>query len=44
MDFLNFLIALGEITGVHVPESDYAQVRTFGACVEYVSARLNSGG
>jgi acyl carrier protein len=38
MDFLNFLIALGEATGVHVPESDYAQVRTFGGCVAYVAA------
>lgn len=42
MDFLNFLIALGEQTGVHVPESDYAQVRTFGTCVAYVAARLGS--
>ncbi len=38
MDFLNFLIALGEATGVHVPESDYGQVRTFGSCVTYVTA------
>jgi acyl carrier protein len=38
MDFLNFLIALGELTGVHVPETDYAQVRTFGDCVQYVAA------
>jgi acyl carrier protein len=42
MDFLNFLIALGEITGLHVPESDYGEVRTFGGCVEYVTARLAS--
>ncbi len=42
MDFLNFLIALGESTGVHVPESDYAQVRTFGGCSAYVSARLEA--
>ena len=38
MDFLNFLIALGEATGVRVPESDYGQVRTFGGCVAYVAA------
>jgi acyl carrier protein len=38
MDFLNFLIALGELTGVQVPESDYAQVRTFGGCVTYLAA------
>ena len=42
MDFLNFLIALGELTGVEVPESDYSQVRTFGACRAYVAARLGS--
>ena len=39
MDFLNFLIAVGESTGVQIPESDYAQVRTFGDCVSYVLAR-----
>ena len=40
MDFLNFLIALGELTGVSVPESDYAQVRTFRDCGEYFAARI----
>ena len=40
MDFLNFLIALGERTGVRVPESDYASVRTFDGCVRYLDARL----
>jgi acyl carrier protein len=43
MDFLNFLIALGELTRVHVPESDYGQVRTFAGCVAYVAARLGDG-
>lgn len=38
MDFLNFLIALGENTGVQVPESDYDQVRTFGGCIAYLTA------
>jgi acyl carrier protein len=41
MDFLNFLIAIGELTGVHVPESDYAQVRTLGGCTAYLAARLD---
>jgi acyl carrier protein len=41
MDFLNFLIALGEHTGVHVPESDYAEVRTLGGCTAYLAARLD---
>lgn len=44
MDFLNFLIALGELTGLQVPESDYAQVRTFGGCVTYLAARLDAAG
>ena len=44
MDFLNFLIALGERSGVKVPESDYDEVRTFGGCVAYVAARLGTGG
>lgn len=38
MDFLNFLIALGESTGVKVPESEYRQVRTFGGCIAYLTA------
>ena len=42
MDFLNFLIALGERTGVRVPESDYDQVRTLDGCVAYVDARLGA--
>ena len=41
MDFLNFLIAVGDLTGVRVPESDYAQVRTFGDCVAYLDRRLD---
>lgn len=36
-----FLIALGEPTGLHVPESDYAQVRTLGGCTAYLAARLD---
>jgi len=42
MDFLNFLIALAELTGVHVPESEYAQVRTLDACVAYIAARMGA--
>lgn len=41
MDFLNFLIALGQDTGVSVPESDYAQVRTLSGCTAYLAARLD---
>lgn len=39
MDFLNFLITLGGLTGIHVPESDYAQVRTLEGCRSYIVAR-----
>jgi acyl carrier protein len=39
MDFLNFLIALSDLTGVQIPESDSDQVRTFANCVSYVQAR-----
>jgi acyl carrier protein len=40
VDFLNFLIAIRDATGVDVPESDAAQVRTFSGCVAYLSARM----
>jgi acyl carrier protein len=40
MDFLNFLIALSELTGVEIPESDSSQVRTFLDCTTYVRARV----
>jgi acyl carrier protein len=43
MDFLNFLIALSELTGVHVPESDYAEVRTLGGCRDYIAGRSQAG-
>ena len=43
MDFLNFLIALARLTGVEIPEADYAQVRTFDGCVRYVAARQTAG-
>lgn len=39
MDFLNFMIALHDATGVDVPERDYPQLMTIEGAVEYVSAR-----
>lgn len=39
-DFLNFLIAIDETYGVEIPERDYGQVRTLGAVIDYVQARL----
>jgi acyl carrier protein len=40
MDFLNFLIALAQSTGVQIPESDYALVRTYGSLRGYLASRL----
>ncbi len=36
MDFLNFVIALSEGTGVEVPEADYAHLATVEDCVAYL--------
>ncbi len=38
MDFLNFVIALDERTGVDIPERDYPKLTTINACVAYLSA------
>ena len=39
MDFLNFITELHALTGVDVPESDYAKLSTLRACVDYLAAR-----
>ena len=39
MDFLDFLMAVAEDTGVEVPERDYAEVATVDGCVRYLSER-----
>lgn len=36
MDFLNLLAALKKSTGVSVPESDYAKVRSYNQLCEYL--------
>lgn len=38
MDFLNFLIAVGQSTGIEIPESDYHLVRTFASCRSYLAS------
>jgi acyl carrier protein len=38
MDFLNFVIALHEATGLQIPERDYPQLASLSGCIEYVSA------
>ena len=38
MDFLNFVTALQEATGIDVPERDYPRLQTVDQCVAYVGA------
>jgi acyl carrier protein len=37
VDFLNFVAALHEQTGVDIPERDYPMVNTIARCVDYLS-------
>ncbi|ROV58050.1 acyl carrier protein [Vibrio ponticus] len=36
MDFLNLITALKKSTGVSIPETDYAQVRSYNQLQEYI--------
>lgn len=40
MDFLRFVTALHEATGVDVPEADYERIASLRGCVDYLAARL----
>jgi acyl carrier protein len=40
MDFLNWVIAIHERTGVDIPERDYRRVATLDDAVAYVAAAL----
>lgn len=40
MDFINFVVALDDGTGVDVPESDYGRLNSLDACVDYLAERL----
>ena len=40
MDFLNFMIALADCTGVDIPERDYHLVRTMSLCISYLTERV----
>ena len=40
MDFLNFIIALHEATGLEIPEKDYPQLASLEGCIDYLTARL----
>ena len=36
MDFLNFVIALHERTGIDIPEADYPRLRTLDGAIAYL--------
>jgi len=36
MDFLNFVVALHELTGAEIPERDYPRMTTPDSCVAYL--------
>lgn len=44
VDFLNFVSALHDETGVDIPERDYALVRTIEGCARYLAQRKAGGG
>ncbi len=37
MDFMNFIVALHERTGIDIPEADYARLHTLGGAIAYLS-------
>jgi acyl carrier protein len=43
MDFLNFVIALHERTGIDIPEADYPRLSTIDAIAAYLAARAGPG-
>lgn len=43
IDWLNFLIALHERTGVDIPEADYARLVTLADLFAYLRARVPPG-
>jgi acyl carrier protein len=44
MDYLNFVTALHQQTGVNVPELDYPQLATVDGCVRYLAERIGRNG
>jgi acyl carrier protein len=42
MDFLNFVIALSEATGVEIPERDYPIMATVGGAADYLLTRAGA--
>jgi len=37
MDFMNFIVALHERTGIDIPEADYPKLRTLDGAIAYLS-------
>ena len=37
VDFMNFVVALHEASGVDVPESDYSKIASLDDCVAYLT-------
>lgn len=42
MDFLDIVMELRKLYGVHVPEADYKELATLDGCVNYLRPRLAS--
>lgn len=38
MDFMNFVVALHERTGIDIPEADYPRLHTLDSAVAYLSS------
>jgi acyl carrier protein len=36
MDFMNFVVALHERTGIDIPEADYPKLRTLNGAINYL--------
>ncbi|WP_327733498.1 acyl carrier protein [Streptomyces nojiriensis] len=41
LDFLNFIEALSERTGLALPETDYPALSTLNGCADYVASRTS---
>jgi acyl carrier protein len=43
MDFLNFLVAVHQRTGVEIPEADYGKLATLDQLVAYLARKTGAG-
>lgn len=42
VDFLNFVTAIYQATGIDIPERDYPQVATLQGCITYIAGHENA--